>query len=304
MKPPVRFARIVFTAAALLLSLGSLGAAPLKVVSTTGMIDDLVRQVGGDRVTAEALMGPGVDPHLYKATASDVIKLQRAKVIFYNGHHLEGKMGELLARLAKGGRAVCALAETLPADQLLTPAGEAHPDPHVWFDIALWARGVDAVARVLTEADPAGAETYAANAAATRERLVALDAWARAKAAEVPAAQRVLITSHDAYSYFGRAYGFEVVGLQGISTVSEASLAGVARLVDFIRERGIKAIFVESSVPPAMIKRIADDAGVVVGGELFSDAMGTPGQIENGHDLGTYDGMVRHNLNTIVNALK
>src|SRR5690606_26719040 len=169
MKPPVRFARIVFTAAALLLSLGSLGAAPLKVVSTTGMIDDLVRQVGGDRVTAEALMGPGVDPHLYKATASDVIKLQRAKVTFYNGHHLEGKTGALLARLAKRGRAVSALAETFPADQLLAPAGEAHPDPHVWFDIALGARGVDAVARVLTEADPAGAETYAANAAATRE---------------------------------------------------------------------------------------------------------------------------------------
>ncbi len=287
-----------------LLAAGSLAAAPLKVVSTTGMIDDLVRQVGGDRVEAVSLMGPGVDPHLYKATASDVIKLQRAKVIFYNGLHLEGKMGELLARLAKGGRTVHAIGEDLPADRLLHPAGEEHPDPHVWFDIALWAEATDGIARVLTAADPDGAKVYAANAAAARERLTSLDAWARAKVAELPAARRVLITSHDAYGYFGRAYGFEVVGLQGISTVSEASLAGVARLVDFIRERGIKAIFVESSVPPAMIKRIADDAGVVVGGELFSDAMGTPGQMENGHDLGTYEGMVRHNLTTIVEALK
>ncbi len=287
-----------------LLFAGTLSAAPLKVVSTTGMIDDLVRQVGGDRVEAVALMGPGVDPHLYKATASDVIQLQRAKVIFYNGLHLEGKMGELLGRLAKGGRIVHAIGEDLPVDRLLHPAGEKHPDPHVWFDTALWAEAVGGVARTLAVADPAGAETYSANAVTVRKRLLALDAWARLKAAEVPVAQRVLITSHDAYSYFGRAYGFQVVGLQGISTVSEASLSGVARLVDFIRERRIKAIFVESSVPPAMIKRIADDAGVVVGGELFSDAMGTPGQIENGYDIGTYEGMVRHNLTTIVEALK
>lgn len=286
---------------------GVAGAAdrPVRVVATTGMVGDLVAQVGGARVEVTSLMGPGVDPHLFKAAASDVLKLQKADVIFYNGLMLEGKMGELFTRMARAGKRVHAVTAGMPADLLLHPEGtEGHPDPHVWFDVSLWASGVDGVAAVLAEAAPAHAEEFKANAVRVGGELAALHAWAQAKAAELPQERRVLVTSHDAYSYFGRAYGFEVVGLQGISTVSEAALADVAKLVDFIKERRLKAIFVESSVSPATLQRIAADAKVAIGGELFSDAMGTPGQIENGYDLGTYDGMIKHNFTTIVEALK
>lgn len=277
----------------------------VRVVATTSMVADLVRQVAGDRAVVEGLMGPGVDPHLYKATASDIVKLQRADAIFYNGLMLEGRLGDLFTRLARTKRHVYALAESIPSDALLEPEDyEGHYDPHVWFDVSLWSRCVDVIVEGMSAADPGNAAFYAAQGRATRDRLTALHAWALAKASELPVARRVLVTSHDAYNYFGRAYGFEVVGLQGISTVSEAGLADMTRLVDFIKARGVKAIFVESSVPPDTIRRLAQDAGVRVGGELFSDAMGTPGQIENGYDLGTYEGMVKHNLTTIVEALK
>lgn len=269
------------------------------------MVTDLVQQVGGELVAVEGLMGPGVDPHLYKATASDSVKLQRAQVIFYNGLMLEGKLTDLFERMKRTKKHVYALTETIPAAKLLTPeAFEGHQDPHVWFDVTLWAHGVDAIVAGLSAADLAHRATYVARGQAVQQRLAALHEWALAKVAELPSERRILVTSHDAYNYFGRAYGFQVVGLQGISTVSEAALADMARLVDFIKLRGVKAIFVESSVPHTTIERIASDAKVKIGGELFSDAMGTPGQIENGYDLGTYEGMVKHNLNTIVEALK
>jgi manganese/zinc/iron transport system substrate-binding protein len=278
---------------------------PLKVVSTTAMVNDLVKRVGGDAVLADVLMGPGVDPHLYKATAQDMLKLNRADVVFYNGLMLEGKMSEVFARMARSGKRVHAITEKLATDRLLKPADfEGHEDPHVWFDVSLWAECIDVVETRLSEAAPKQKEVFLRNAAEARRSLAELHAWSLAKVAELPAEKRVLVTSHDAYNYFGRAYGFEVVGLQGISTVSEAALADMAKLTDFIRERGLKAVFIESSVSPATIERIAKDAGVKIGGELFSDAMGTPGQIENGYDLGTYEGMVKHNLTTIVEALK
>lgn len=290
----------------LVLAFAAVGrAAALNVVTTTSMVTDLVKQVGGDRVVVEGLMGPGVDPHLYKATASDVMKLSRAAVIFYNGLVLEGKMTDLFTRMARTKKHVYALSDALPLERLLEPPEFAgHYDPHVWLDVSLWALCTESVVEGLAAADPANRAYYEANGAVVRARLADLHAWALAKAAELPPERRILVTSHDAYNYFGRAYGFQVVGLQGISTVSEAALADMVRLVDFIKERGVKAIFVESSVPPATIERIAQDARVKVGGELFSDAMGTPGQIERGYDLGTYEGMVKHNLNTIVEALK
>ena len=278
---------------------------PLRVVATTTLVADLVRQVAGDRAEVAALMGPGVDPHLFKPVASDVLRLQRADVIFYHGLLLEGKMSDLLTRLARGQRHVYAITESVPEARLLHPDGhEGHPDPHVWFDVELWRTCVDAVERGLAAADPAQAADYARRAEEARARLASLHAWALAKAAELPPERRVLVTSHDAYNYFGRAYGFEVVGLQGISTATEAGLADVARLADFIRQRGVRAIFVESSVSPATLRRVAADAGVRIGGELFSDALGAPGEVVHGHDVGTYEGMVRHNLATIVEALK
>ena len=291
----------------LVLSPGLASAADkkIKITTTVTMVADLARNVGGDRVEVEALMGPGVDPHLYKAAASDVTKLQQADVIFYSGLLLEGKMQDIFSKLARSKRFVYPVTESIPLDRLLEPPEFAgHYDPHVWFDVPLWKLCIDTVAKGLTEFDPAGKEGYEKRAAATRARLDELHAWALKKAGELPAERRILVTSHDAYNYFGRAYGFQVVGLQGISTVSEAGLADVAKLTDFIKQKKIKAVFVESSVPHDTIERISRDAGVKIGGELFSDAMGTPGQIENGYDLGTYEGMIKHNLTTIVEALK
>jgi len=294
-----RVAAVVAGSAAL-----SLFAAPLRVVTTTSMVTDVVKQVGGDAVVVEGLMGPGVDPHLYKARASDVVKLQKADIIFYSGLMLEGKMSELFERISKSKRVV-AITGMIPKERLLRPeAFEGHPDPHVWLDVELWAFCIQPVIDGLSAADPTHRADYAKRGDALKARFMALHRWSLEKAAELPSAKRILVTSHDAYNYFGRAYGFQVIGLQGISTVSEAALSDMAKLVDFIKKRSIKAIFVESSVPHATIQRIAEDARVRVGGELFSDAMGTPGQIENGYDLGTYEGMVKHNLNTIVEALK
>jgi manganese/zinc/iron transport system substrate-binding protein len=277
----------------------------LKVVTTVTMVADLARQVGGERVEVDALMGPGVDPHLYKAAASDITKLQRADVIFYSGLLLEGKMQDIFAKLARTKRFVYPVTEAIPVEKLLEPPEFAgHYDPHVWFEVPLWKLCLDVVAKGLSEADPGGKEFYEKRAVESRARMDQLHAWALKKSAELPAERRILVTSHDAYNYFGRAYGFQVVGLQGISTVTEAGLADMAKLTDFIRQKKVKAVFVETSVPHHTIERISKDTGVKIGGELFSDAMGTPGKIENGYDLGTYEGMIKHNMTTIVEALK
>lgn len=291
---------------ALAITVGSNAAErKLRVTATTSMVADLARQVGGDRVQVEALMGPGVDPHLYKATATDISKLQRAQVILYSGLLLEGKMDDLFAKMRGAKKKVYAVTQDLPKDKLLMPAdGSGHPDPHVWFDVQLWSQCVPTVVRALSEADPGGKQVYEQSGKITQDKLAKLHHWAISRTGELPKENKILITSHDAFSYFGQAYGFEVVGLQGISTVTEAGLADVAKLGDFIKARKVKAIFVESSVAPTAIKRISADTGVKIGGELFSDAMGTPGQMEDGYDVGTYEGMIRHNINTVVNALK
>lgn len=289
------------------MALGASGAAqPLRVVATTGMVADLVSRVGGNAVVVEPLMGPGVDPHLYRATASDVRRLQRADAIFYNGLKLEGRLEETLERIGERRGTVFAVTAMVAQERLLKEGDgpDAVADPHLWFDVSLWAETVPAVVAGLSKVAPARAAEFAARGEVVGRELAELHAWAVAKAAELSEAQRVLVTSHDAYSYFGRAYGFQVVGLQGLSTVNEAALADMAKLVDFIRERGLKAVFVESSVPKATIERIAEDAGVVIGAELFSDAMGAPGQLRLGYDVGTYDGMVRYNLTAIVEALR
>ena len=277
----------------------------IKVTATVSMVADRVRQVGGDRVAVAGLMGAGVDPHLYKATAADVTRLQQADVIFYNGLVLEGKMQDIFTKLARTKKFVYPVSEAIPVEKLLEPPQfEGHYDPHVWFDVELWALCAQTVVKGLSEYSPPDKAYFEQRGKDTTAKLRALHEWSLKKAAELPKERRIVVTSHDAYNYFGRAYGFQVVGLQGVSTVTEAGLADMAKLVDFIKKNRVKAVFVESSVSPATIQRISKDAGVKVGGELFSDAMGTPGQIENGYDLGTYEGMIKHNLNTIVEALK
>ncbi len=277
----------------------------IKATTTIGMVGDLVKQVGGDRVEVNSLMGPGVDPHLYKPTSSDAARLSRADVIFYSGLMLEGRMGDLFAKLARADKPVYPITESVPRSQLTEPKEfEGHYDPHIWFDVSMWAETVPTIIKGLSEIDPAGKATYEKNGAALMDRMAELDEWCKDTAAQLSEEQRILVTSHDAYNYFGRAYGFRVIGLQGVSTVSEAALADMSSLVDFIKKQKVKAIFVETSVNPAAIRRVSEDAGVKIGGELFSDAMGEPGEMKQGVDTGTYDGMVRYNMTTIVNALK
>lgn len=290
-------------------SASSFAAPKLNVVTTTTMVTDLVKQVGGDRIEVVGLMGPGVDPHLYKAAANDVTRVSRAQVIFYSGLMLEGRMADLFAQMARRGKKVYAVTESVPEQKLLEPESfEGHWDPHVWGDPELWSACIDTVVTALAENDAAGRAEYEKRGASLKSGYLALKQWALQRVAEVPESGRILITSHDAFNYFGRAFGFEVIGVQGISTVTEAGLADVTRIVDFIKERGVKAIFVESSVSPATIERISKDAGVKIGGELFSDALGTPGERKSGggrtYDLGTYEGWVAHNINTVVEALK
>ncbi len=279
------------------------------VAATTTMVADLVRQIAGDTVEVEALMGAGVDPHLYKASPADGAKMNRAKVIFYNGWLLEGKMTDLFDRLSREGKRVHAVADVLPEDSRLEPPdSDGHPDPHIWGDASLWAQTIDAVVEVLVEIFPEEAEGFRERGEAYKTELAELHQWATERLAAIPAGSRKLVTSHDAFAYFGRAYDLEVVGVQGISTASEPSVADHTRMVDFIRQHQISAIFVESSVNPTLIEQISRDAGVKIGGELFSDAMGEPGEMKTAdgesYDVGTYVGMLKHNVNTIAAALK
>jgi manganese/zinc/iron transport system substrate-binding protein len=280
-------------------------AEPLKVCVTTGMVADLVKQVGGRRIFVTQLMGPGVDPHLYKPTAADAAALGKADLVFYSGLMLEGRMGDLFASSGRSGKRVYAVTGSLPKDRLLEPAGFAgHSDPHVWLDVSLWAQGVPIIVKALSEADPEGAPSYESAGKDLQARLGALHAWCLCVAGELAPDRRVLVTSHDAFNYFGRAYGFKVIGLQGVSTVSEAGLADMSSLIALVRRQRIKAVFVESSVNPQAIGRVSQEAPVKIGGELFSDAMGEQGEMRGGNDTGTYEGMIRYNMRTIVDALK
>lgn len=275
----------------------------LDAVATTGMIADIVGRVGGERVRVQGLMGPGIDPHLYRASAGDVRTLSGADIVFYNGLHLEAAMGDVLEQM-RGTIQTVAVTDGIDRGELLAPPEfKGAYDPHVWFDVRLWMQAVEAVERALSARDSAGASTYRANARAYLAELDSLHRWAQARTREVPAERRVLVTAHDAFNYFGRAYGFEVKGLQGISTVAEAGTADVQELADLIVARRIPAIFIETSIPRrtiAAVQSAARSRGFEprIGSPLFSDAMGDAGTPE-----GTYVGMVRHNVSAIVDGL-
>ncbi len=290
---------------------GSDGARPptdladrkIRVVATIGMITDIVSQVGGERVQVDGLMGPGVDPHLYKASEGDVTRMAGADIIFYGGLHLEGKMTEVFERM-RGRILTVAVTDGIDRSILLKPPEfQGVFDPHVWFDVTLWMKAVEQVAETLAGIDPPHGEAYRANAKAYLGKLSELHEYVKTRAGEVAPSRRVLITAHDAFNYFGRAYGFEVLGLQGISTVSEAGTADIQALAKLIVERKIPAVFVETSVSPRTIEALKEAVrargfDVEIGGNLYSDAMGNPGTPD-----GTYIGMVRHNIDTIVTAL-
>lgn len=278
--------------------------APIRITTTTGMIADLAENIGGDRVQVESLMGPGVDPHLYKPSAGDIRRLEEADVIFYNGLELEGRMTDILVKIARSGTPTVPVAEGIPEDLLREPPEFAGKyDPHIWFDVTLWQMAAQRIKDELATIDPASDALYQANLDAYLAQLDELHAYIQEQILRIPEDKRVLITAHDAFGYFGEQYGIDVRGLQGMSTATEATAGDIQALAEFIAERQIPAIFVESSVPPATIEAVQEavrDRGfdVVIGGQLYSDAMGAAGTPE-----GTYLGMVRHNTDTVVAAL-
>ena len=274
----------------------------IRATTTTTMITDLVRQVGGDEVEVTGLMGPGVDPHLYKASQGDVEALQEADAVFYNGLNLEGQMGDILVRTSQQIPTV-QVTEAIPEDELL-PFEEGQNDPHVWFDVTMWRQTVDPVVEQLSELRPDAAETFEQHGESYKQQLDELDSYVEENISSIPEEQRVLVTAHDAFNYFGRRYGMEVQGLQGISTEAEAGAGDVQELADFLAENEIPAIFVESSVPRRNIEAVqaaVQDRGwdVQIGGELYSDAGG-----DAGTEAETYVGMVRENTDTITEALR
>ncbi len=280
------------------------GGYPIRVVTTCGMVTDIVRQVAGERGEVIGLMGEGVDPHLYKPTRNDVRELLEADIIFYVGLMLEGRMTDTFVRVGRQGKPVFSVTEEIdPALLREPPEFEGHADPHVWMDVAAWSECVAMVAKTLARFDPAGATVYEENARAYREELKTLDEYAKRVIGSIPEQGRVLVTAHDAFGYFSRAYGIPVKAVQGISTESEAGVDDVVRLVQYIVDNQIKAIFVESSVSGKNIQAVIEGAAkqgweVRIGGELYSDAMGQAGTYE-----GTYLGMIDHNATTIARAL-
>lgn len=311
----VRLMRALLLTTALTMLLAACGAqgapgrtagGPLKVVSTTGQIGDAMRYIAGEHIEHSTLLGPGIDPHTYVATEGDLRTFQQADVIFYNGLHLEAQLERVLEQIGeRSATRVVALGDTLDEARLLSwqpEAGYPH-DPHVWNDVQLWKGVVEAIRDTMVEVDPANAESYTTNAQAYLNQLDELDSYIKAQANSLPPERRVIVTAHDAFNYFGRAYGFDVEAVQGISTATEASTADIQALAQIVIERQVPAIFVESTISPRTIEAVqaavrAAGMEVKVGGQLYSDALGAPDSA-----AGTYIGMMRSNIDTIVAAL-
>ncbi len=275
---------------------------PMNVGTTVGMVGDIVREVAQNKAVVTNIIGSGIDPHVYNPTRSDVAVLLKSDIIFYSGLLLEGQMSDILAKISRR-RPVYAVTDRLPPAYLLHDAATNHSDPHVWMDVQGWMKAVEVVAEALAAFDPPNKTFYQKNATAFGEKLKRLDEYAKSAIASIPDEQRVLVTAHDAFRYMSRAYGIEVVGIQGISTESEAGIKDINRIVDLLVQRKIPAVFVESSVSDKNVKALIEGAAsrghkVTVGGELFSDAMGPPGTYE-----GTYTGMIDHNVTVIAAAL-
>jgi len=275
----------------------------LYVVSTTGMLHDAVINIGGDKIKAHPIMGPGVDPHLYKATQGDLRKLREADIVIYNGLSLEGKMEDILDKLGKNKPTIAA-AEKVPKENLITAVDYQNSyDPHVWFDVSLWQYCVKAISEALIKNDPENADTYRQNTEQYLNELEELHAFVRKEINQIPEGKRILVTAHDAFGYFGKAYDIRVVGLQGISTIADVSLRNVTDIIDLIIENEIKAVFVETSVSNRTVQAVVDGCRekghkVEIGGSLYSDAMGEYGTYE-----GTYVGMVKSNVEAMVKGL-
>lgn len=275
----------------------------VPVVATTGMIADLVRQIGGDHVHVTQLINAGVDPHLYKPIRDDVVAIMASDIVFYNGLKLEGRMADLLELQPEDGRVHVALASEIPVDELLGEPGTDAIDPHIWMDVSIWLRASRAIERTLAWKIPSASSEFETRANELRERLKLLDTRGKNAIASIPMPQRILISSHDAFQYFGRRYGLRVEGVQGISTASEASLSRIPELIDTILAGPVPAVFKESSVAGKLIDAIIEGAAdrgftLRIGEELYSDALGP-----NGSGAETYEGMVLHNFKSVTEAL-
>lgn len=275
-----------------------------SIVCTTAMIGDMVSQIATSNEVVEVMMQGSVDPHLYKPTPGDIADLNRADIVFLNGLHLEGKMGEILETLESKGKTIVAVAETIPEDKLVreSDADKAF-DPHTWMSVETWTEIIPTLVETLATAHPERKADYEANAAALKQELGALEAYVKKSIGAIPPERRILVTAHDAFAYFGRDYGLDVEGIQGISTDDEAGIQRINELVDLLVSKKISAIFVESTVPPKQVEALREGAAskgqtVAIGGELFSDAMGTSGTYE-----GTYLGMIDHNATIVARAL-
>lgn len=278
--------------------------APRGVIATVAMVGDVVRDISGGRIRAETLIGEGVDPHLFRPTRADIARLLGADAVFGVGHRLEGRMGDVLERVRAAGKPVVLMAEALPRERLrANPDYPDAADPHVWMDPTLWAEAAGTAGEALARLVPDSREAFADNLARFRQGCARLDAYARETIATIPANARVLVTAHDAFSYFGARYGLEIESIQGLSTDAEANLAAIEALVRKLVDRRVPAVFAETSVPDRAVRALIEGAGargqrVALGGNLFSDAMGRPGTYE-----GTYEGMMDHNITTVVRAL-
>ena len=275
-----------------------------KVVATIGMIADVARTIAGECIDITAIMGPGIDPHLYTASANDVRLFQHADMIFYSGYHLEGKLAEILEKMSES-RPVIAVAENaIPESQIINSfQGKTAPDPHVWMDVSQWAATVDVISKELSKLAPDCKTKFEENAISYKKELSALHEWIKESIQTIPKNQRILVTAHDAFEYYGRAYTIRVDGIQGISTASEAGLADIKKVVELVVSHKVPALFVETSINPRTIKAVqaaVQDRGfdVAIGNQLFSDAMGT-----NGTAGGTYIGMLYSNTKNISDAL-
>jgi len=266
------------------------------VTSTTNLIDDLVSTIGANDIKNESLMGDGVDPHLYRATARDLTKLRNADVIFYNGLHLEGKLAETLGRLAKR-KDVYAVADALDTKDIINHSGAI--DPHIWFDPSLWIKVAQGVAEKLSQKLPQHRDKFFQRFEKLKTEINNTASLGKASIKSIPKEKRLLITSHDAFHYFGRYFDIEVLAVQGLSTESEAGLRDIQNIIDTIKKRKVPAVFVESSVPRAAIERVEESSKAKIGGTLFSDALGGKNS-----SAGTYTGMLKHNIETIVKGLK
>ena len=283
-----------------------------KIVVTTTHMRDLVEKITGNRFQIISLMGPGVDPHIYKPTSRDILAISKADLVVFHGMMLEGKLSEVLSNAGKKGILTFNATAGLPGGQIIFPdqhdGDERHPDPHVWFDPKIWSTVAREFTKIISNFDPSGKIFYTQNLKLFIDEILLIEKWATAQMENIPLSQKKLVTSHDAFQYFGRAMGLEVIALQGVSTTTEAGLGDRASLVDLIKQQNIPAIFIETSVNPGAIEEIAKECGVTVGGELFSDALGPKNHSSIGPNnklfkANTWSGMMVHNVSTIVRAL-